>query len=350
MQKSGPSCLAGAGVIPRSRLPEEWLQWVHDSIAAGIDDATVTVTLERNGFPAALVQKEVRQARNGRTEPVTNRSEAERLRKLESLLAVRNILAQLSPQASVVERRRHLSREDFLGSFYAANRPIVVTEALSGSAAGQRWTPEYLDEVCGDSVVEVMARRDANPTYEIESDAHRTKMRFSEYIRLVTAATSSNDVYLVANNDFFAMPNADVLLAEVPKLSEYLSWDAPTRQVFFWFGPAGTVTPLHHDLMNVMLAQIRGRKHFTLISPDQTPWMYNTVGVYSAVDCEKPNFIKFPLFHKVRKIELDLYPGEVLFIPVGWWHHVRALDLSMTVTYTNFLFPNAFEWSHARSP
>jgi len=175
-------------------------------------------------------------------------------------------------------------------------------------------------------------------------------MKFSEYISLVTATGHGNDIYLVANNDFFGMPNADTLLNEVPRLDQYLDWRAPARQVFFWFGPAGTVTPLHHDLMNVMLAQIRGRKRLTLISPEQTPWVYNTVGVYSAVDCERPDLNRHPLFSKVRKIQLDLYPGEVLFIPVGWWHHVRALDLSMTVTYTNFQFPNAFEWNGPAMP
>ena len=31
-------------------------------------------------------------------------------------------------------------------------------------------------------------------------------------------------------------------------------------------------------------------------------------------------------------------------MPVGWWHHTRALDVSMTVTFTNFIYPNHFIW------
>jgi ribosomal protein L16 Arg81 hydroxylase len=286
-----------------------------------------------------LDHSKVLRARSGQKKhPAVKRSS-----KLESVLAIKQHAAEMHPRASQVVRRRTMSRDEFLRDFYVPNRPVVLTDVLRCSAAFLRWSPEYLDEVCGDSIVEVMSRRDSNPTYEIDSDSHRTKMPFSEYIDRVTMTSSSNDVYLVANNDFFAMANADILLTEVPKLTEYLSWHNPARQVFFWFGPAGTVTPLHHDLMNVILAQLRGRKRFTLISPEQTPLVYNSIGVYSEVDCEKPNLAKHPLFKKVKKIVLDLNPGDALFIPVGWWHHVRALDLSMTVTYTNFVFPNSFD-------
>jgi hypothetical protein len=30
----------------------------------------------------------------------------------------------------------------------------------------------------------------------------------------------------------------------------------------------------------------------------------------------------------------------LLFVPIGWWHQVTALDFSVTLTYTNFRWPN----------
>jgi len=33
-------------------------------------------------------------------------------------------------------------------------------------------------------------------------------------------------------------------------------------------------------------------------------------------------------------------PGEALFVPIGWWHQVESLDFSVTMTYTNFRWPN----------
>jgi ribosomal protein L16 Arg81 hydroxylase len=70
------------------------------------------------------------------------------------------------------------------------------------------------------------------------------------------------------------------------------------------------------------------------------------VGVFSQVDPENPDFNKYPLYRNIKPIELILKPGEVIFIPVGWWHHVRALDVSISVSFTNFVFPNYYNWQN----
>jgi ribosomal protein L16 Arg81 hydroxylase len=41
-------------------------------------------------------------------------------------------------------------------------------------------------------------------------------------------------------------------------------------------------------------------------------------------------------------IECTLAPGELLFLPIGWWHYVEGLDPSVTMTFTNFLQRNDF--------
>jgi hypothetical protein len=37
-----------------------------------------------------------------------------------------------------------------------------------------------------------------------------------------------------------------------------------------------------------------------------------------------------------------LEPGELLFLPVGCWHFVEGLDVSITITFTNFKWDNDF--------
>ena len=44
---------------------------------------------------------------------------------------------------------------------------------------------------------------------------------------------------------------------------------------FFWVGPGGTNTPLHHDTVMLFHAQIIGRKRWRFISPLETPNLYN---------------------------------------------------------------------------
>jgi hypothetical protein len=193
-------------------------------------------------------------------------------------------------------------------------------------------------------MVEIMAGRQSDPRYEINSEAHKREVSMSEYVRMVTDGGPSNDYYLVANNGFFERPEMRRLREEVPNIPEYLNASDAKRKMFLWFGPAGTVTPLHHDLMNVLVAQIYGRKRFTLISPEQTPYVYNNVGVYGEVNCAAPDYTKHPLYRHVRPINVVLNPGDVLFIPVGWWHYVRSLEVSIMISYINFCFKNDYDW------
>lgn len=102
------------------------------------------------------------------------------------------------------------------------------------------------------------------------------------------------------------------------------------------------MTPVHHDLTNNFMAQVVGRKQIKLISPLHQPLLYNHLHCYSEVDLDNIDFDRFPLFRQVKIHEVTLHPGELLFLPVGWWHHVRALDASITITYTNFRERNDF--------
>uniref|UniRef100_A0A2I2Z392 JmjC domain-containing protein 5 n=1 Tax=Gorilla gorilla gorilla TaxID=9595 RepID=A0A2I2Z392_GORGO len=51
------------------------------------------------------------------------------------------------------------------------------------------------------------------------------------------------------------------------------------------------------------------------------------------VDVENPDLEKFPKFAKAPFLSCILSPGEILFIPVKYWHYVRALDLSFSVSF-----------------
>jgi ribosomal protein L16 Arg81 hydroxylase len=93
-----------------------------------------------------------------------------------------------------------------------------------------------------------------------------------------------------------------------------------------------------------MMMQVAGRKRWKAISPLQNHWMYNNIGVFSEVDAENPDYGKYPLYHNVQVLEFDLHPGEAIFMPVGWWHHVRSLDICISMSFTNFVFDNGFNF------
>jgi ribosomal protein L16 Arg81 hydroxylase len=93
------------------------------------------------------------------------------------------------------------------------------------------------------------------------------------------------------------------------------------------------------------LCQVYGRKRVLLCPPFELSLIRNTHhGVYSDIDAESPDLDAFPEFAKISRKEVVLSPGEALFIPVGWWHHVRTLEMSINLAFTNFRAPNEFGW------
>jgi ribosomal protein L16 Arg81 hydroxylase len=193
-------------------------------------------------------------------------------------------------------------------------------------------------------MVEVQFGRDADPQYELNSIAHKRQMPFGEYVEMVRNCGASNDFYMTANNDSKNREALKELWEDVGGLPDYLDED-PERRGFFWFGPQGTITPFHHDLTNNFMAQIIGRKHVKLIAPWELAKVYNHRHCFTQVDAKAIDLKRFPAMADVKIHDVVLAPGEILFLPVGWWHHVEALDISVTLASTNFLWDNDF-YSH----
>jgi LPS sulfotransferase NodH len=328
---------------PLDWLPNAWQQWIGHSKLLKTSDEQIAEVLTGNGYCRAAVLAEVQKAaldpylRGGmRT--------AQRMNKAASFLNIQGQLARLDSQSTRIERRKNLSRDEFRDRYYAANRPVIIQDLMTGWKAVTAWTPPYLKRIAGDSIVEVMTGRDANPDHERNGGKHRTEIRFADYIDMVHSGRVTNDYCMVANNRFFQRPEAQPFFQDLTAFAEYLNPAATRRHCFLWFGPAGTATPLHHEVSNILLAQVVGRRRYRLVPPAQWQYVYNNCGVFSDVDCERPDFGRHPKFRHATVVDVVVQPGEVLFMPVGWWHHVRALDVSMTVAFTNFAFPNHFAW------
>lgn len=109
-----------------------------------------------------------------------------------------------------------------------------------------------------------------------------------------------------------------------------------------WIGNRLTVQT-HFDLSQNIAACVAGRRVFTLFPPQATPDLYvgpfeNTPGgpPVSMVRLESPEPDRFPRFAEALKTArtAELGPGDAIFIPYFWWHHVQSLeDFNILVNY-----------------
>lgn len=60
--------------------------------------------------------------------------------------------------------------------------------------------------------------------------------------------------------------------------------------------------------------------------------------VYYQVDFERPDFTRFPKFREARGQEAIVGPGDVLYIPIYWWHHIESLMRGGYTISVNFWY------------
>ena len=121
------------------------------------------------------------------------------------------------------------------------------------------------------------------------------------------------------------------------QIPEYLDGKA-AHNGFFWFGPAGTITPFHHDLTNNFMAKVIGRKRILLVPSWDMPLMRNLFDVYCEIDGRTTSPAPPASFGQPQILECFLEPGEILFLPIGCLHFVEAIEISVTMSFTNFHF------------
>ena len=101
-----------------------------------------------------------------------------------------------------------------------------------------------------------------------------------------------------------------------------------------WIGNR-VVASCHFDAPDNLACCLVGRRQFTLFPPEQVENLYPgpfdpTPGgqVVSVVDFDNPDFARYPRFSDALSTARTamLEPGDALFIPSMWWHHVRSLE------------------------
>jgi hypothetical protein len=326
------------------RLSNAWRTWVAENLLRRVPRAELIASLGAQGVPASLAAREIEEIARS---PLMHGADklARLVRRHELVVRMKRTMDNVASSPRAVERRSGVPAEEFFDRYYAANVPVVLTDALEPWPAMRRWSPADWKARFGDVLVEATTDREADPIFEPNFKAHCTLTPMGELCNRIVAAGTTNDVYLIANNHLAKRPGLEALLDDVRAPHPYLDPPRNGDYLSLWFGPAGTLTPLHHDTANVLLCQVYGRKKFLLFPSFELFLTHDPHhGVHSPIDPEHPDLDLYPELAEATRREVELSAGEALFIPVGWWHHVRALEVSISASFTNFKRPNQLRW------
>lgn len=330
--------MANVELKPVIHVDNEWRRWIAENLLLDGPPQAIYEQMLRAGIPHEEAVQEVQQAISSPYLAGAQRLR-NRLAKHDWVLETQRHMNRL--RSTDVPRRHKLSRDEFLDAYYTASRPVIITGMLDDWPAMTKWGLDYFKQHCGDREVEIQFGRDADAQYELRKTAHRKTMPFGDYVEMVRNAGRSNDFYMTAYNEGKNRTALAELWQDIVQIPEYLNGEGAT-QGFLWFGPAGTITPFHHDLTNNFMAQVLGRKRILLMPACEIAHVYNHEHCFTHVDARQIDLQRYPRMANVQVLSCTLNPGEVLFLPVGCWHFVEGLDISVTVSFTNFLWDNDF--------
>ncbi|AZB09431.1 cupin-like domain-containing protein [Chryseobacterium sp. G0162] len=222
-----------------------------------------------------------------------------------------------------------ISKEEFYEKYLKPRRPVVIKNMAKKWPAYQKWTMEYMKEVVGDVEVPLYDSSKADPSAPINSSA--AKMKFGDYIDLIQREPTDLRIFL-----FDPIKYAPKLLEDYISPKELMGGFLDKYPNMF-FGGKGSVTFLHFDIdmAHIFHTHFNGRKHILLFDYKWRERLYQIPYATYALedyDIENPDFTKFPALDGVEGIECFLEHGDTLFMPTGWWHWMKYLDGSFSIS------------------
>jgi Cupin-like domain len=257
----------------------------------------------------------------------------------------------MSFHSATVETRTLVSVQEFEGYVRPGGKPIVIQGWMNNWKALSVWDFLFFKERYGEDRLRLRYMADGRTSildvamadyidYIISDDQNLPLRELQRKLRL------SEPFYCLSYKPFAEHPELRDDFRIPPFVADWwpLLSDSFTRthfphvQGWVLISPKGAVSRIHTDSHHTItwLAQIRGTKACYLFAPEDSESVY-----HGAIDPVRPDPTKYPLLREATCHYCVLNPGDMLFFPPDWWHHVVTLENSVTIScnfvnHTNF--------------
>ncbi|MGJ7545180.1 cupin-like domain-containing protein [Variovorax sp. LT1R16] len=230
-----------------------------------------------------------------------------------------------------------LSYEQFLASYMRPNRPVVISRVGKQWAAMRQWTPSHFRQRFGSKPMPI---------------AYDQTLPFDEFIdRVIASSADAPGPYM--HRSFLHEVLPELLPDLIPQNPyafprRYASplmpsrWQRPDGYLKLLVGGVGSKFPVMHydgEAAHAAITEIYGDKEFIMYAPEDGPNLYprpERLNQSSVDDPSMQDLERFPLLAHAVQYRTVLKPGDMIFVPAGWWHAARALTVSISVC-TNML-------------
>ena len=222
-----------------------------------------------------------------------------------------------------LEWNGNISQE--LGRYIASNTPVIVRGMQGFAPLG--WTISSLEARYGNTRIRVVVSDSQEFRYDDKKEREIQVMTLSEFIDKGIRNLGADGKYYALGRGLSTQFEGLTEEIKLPAaVSRFQSGRARFVERNLWMSHGGTRTALHFDTQENFNIQVEGEKRFWLhrtAIKGMYPLKLNSQASYlSQVDPRNIDREKFPDFPGHEGVEAVTQPGDMLYLPYGWWHQV----------------------------
>ncbi len=221
-----------------------------------------------------------------------------------------------------------LDRETFLRDYVTAGRPLLIQGAMDDWKALEAWNDlAYLKSQAGERRVHAT---------NVESGGH-AQVSLADFWNNICTDGKDPHAYI---NAIVELRGKDGVLGNLKgDLGRAPFLDPADHISTHVFAGRDSRCGLHyHPATEAFMCQLVGPKRVLLFPPEASPKIYPVVWHSAHVTFSKavfertgewPDLNEYPLMAETRPYEVTAQPGDMLYIPIFWWHVVFGMGTSV---------------------